>query len=267
MELNENLDQLRKQGLGLAAVSYDSPAILKHFADRQKIRFPLLSDAGSKTIRAFGVLNETVPAANPFFGVPHPVTFVVGSGGKVQSKYFEDDFRERQTLAGLMARDYGVAPAAAPGSVEAKHITIKTAASTSKVRSGQRILLSLDIGIPERMHLYAPGVTGYIAVDWKIEPTPKYEVFNVAYPASKKLHLPAIGETVPVYMGRLRLMRDIKAGPDKVLQSPLVVEGTFRYQACDDKQCFLPESVPVRWTLEVEPHDRQRVPKEIQTLK
>jgi len=37
----------------LAAISYDSEAILKYFADRRKIDFPLLADPDSKIIRAY----------------------------------------------------------------------------------------------------------------------------------------------------------------------------------------------------------------------
>ena len=29
----------------------------------------------------------------------------------------------------------------------------------------------------------------------------------------------------------------------------LTIKGTLRYQACDDKVCFRPTSVPVEWSL------------------
>jgi transcriptional regulator with GAF, ATPase, and Fis domain len=35
VELQRNLDAIRQQGLGLAAISYDSVAVLKNFTDRQ----------------------------------------------------------------------------------------------------------------------------------------------------------------------------------------------------------------------------------------
>ena len=43
MELQRNLNAIRQQGLGLAAISYDSVAVLKNFTDRLHITFPLLS--------------------------------------------------------------------------------------------------------------------------------------------------------------------------------------------------------------------------------
>ena len=42
----------------MAAISYDSVDILKSFADRKKIEFPMLADTDSKTIRAYEVLNS-----------------------------------------------------------------------------------------------------------------------------------------------------------------------------------------------------------------
>jgi hypothetical protein len=45
------------RGLTLAAISYDSPAILEDFAKRHRIDFPLLADRRSETIGGFNVLN------------------------------------------------------------------------------------------------------------------------------------------------------------------------------------------------------------------
>ena len=44
----------------------------------------------------------------------------------------------------------------------------------------------------------------------------------------------------------------------------LTIDGSFRYQACDDRECFPPESVALRWKVKVQPFDRTRVPEELQ---
>jgi len=44
----------------------------------------------------------------------------------------------------------------------------------------------------------------------------------------------------------------------------MVLEGSLRYQACDDHECYIPETVPLKWTFSFEPLDRERVPAEIQ---
>ena len=102
MELQASLANLTQQKLGLAAISYDSPAILKSFAERTNITFPLLSDPDSRIIRAWGILNETVPAASPFYGIPYPGVFILDPSGVVVAKYFEDDYRERYTASEIL---------------------------------------------------------------------------------------------------------------------------------------------------------------------
>lgn len=271
MELEKDLASIRQRGLGLAAISYDSEAILRSFADRQHITFPLLSDPESKIIKAFGIFNETSPAGTMFYGIPYPGTFVVDPQGKVVSKYFEDDYRERFTASDILDRQFGAATDSGRSVVAAKHLNLIEAAGTAVARPGQRIVLSLELELPPKMHVYAPGVQGYIPIEWKLEaggPAAKQHPFE--YPPSQKLRLEAIHETVPVYRDRVVLSREITFGPEAALRSlvtpegELVVKGSFRYQACDDKICYTPETVPVQWRFHFEGLDRQRAPSELQ---
>lgn len=271
MELQRSLDAIRKQGLGVAAISYDSVGTLKNFADRQRITYRLLSDPGSKIIRAFDILNETTKPGTVTYGIPYPGIYIVDPQGRVASKYFEDDYRERQSTAGILARQFGVSLASAESATETKHLTVTASASNTLARPGLRIALSLDIAIKPGMHLYAPGVTGYIPIDWQLEsggPAAKRPAFQ--YPASEMLRLDVIHETVPVYRGHIRIIRDIIFAQEadlKRLLTPsdeLVVKGTLHYQACDDRQCYLPQAIPLEWRFQYEGLDRQRVPAELQ---
>jgi len=172
VELEQNLDRIRKQGLGLAAISYDSVAVLKNFAERRHIAFPLLSDPESKIIRAFGILNETVKPGTPQFGIPNPGTFVLDAKGRVVAKYFEEDIRERVSSSDILVRQFGALADEASASVETNHLRLATAASTAVARPGHRIALSLELDLKPSMHVYAPGVEGYIPIEWKLEESP-----------------------------------------------------------------------------------------------
>ena len=114
VELQGRVAELRAQGLGLAAISYDSREILADFARRQGITFPLLSDVGSATITRYGILNTVAEealgpngkdpalladlrvyatvgeASERLRGIPFPGTFVVDRRGRVTSRFFED---------------------------------------------------------------------------------------------------------------------------------------------------------------------------------
>ena len=63
MELQDRAEELADQGLGVAAISYDSEAVLADFSQRRGITFPLLSDDGSEVITEFGILNTVADEA------------------------------------------------------------------------------------------------------------------------------------------------------------------------------------------------------------
>ena len=153
---------------------------------------------------------------------------------------------------------------------ETKHLRLTTTASTPVATPGHRIVLSLEIDLKPKMHVYAPGVQGYIPIEWKLEEGAAGKLQPVAYPASEMLHLEAINETVAVYRGHIRIRREITFGQEaalKALVTPsgeVIVKGTFRYQACDDRKCYVPEAVPLEWRFKYEGLDRTRVPSELQ---
>ena len=269
MELEQNRDEFRELGLGIAAISYDSVAILHAFAERRGIHFPLLSDPDSKVIREVGILNETVPHNTPFFGVPYPGSFVLDAHGVIIAKYFEDDYTKRYTSADILAHQFGIEPAASKSKVQGRQLQLTATASNSIVAAGQRVALALDINLGPNMHVYAPDVEGYIPINWTMKESPAAAAHEVTYPASEKLHLVAIDETVPVYRNHFRLTRDITIGQDAKVRPSLdsagkfTVEGTLRYQACDDRICYIPQELAVKWTFQYAEFDRERVPAEL----
>jgi hypothetical protein len=262
--LQQNYNRIQAAGLGLAAISYDSPAVLKTFAARRGITFPLLSDSESKIIRAYGILNTSVEKSSPSYGIPNPGIYVLDTRGTVKAKYFEDDYRERQTAAVILLREFGIEPATSHTSLTAKHLSLSTSASNTEARMGRHVSLIIDVDLPARVHVYAPGVQGYIPIEWKQADTPAAKATAVVFPNPKTLFLQAINEKVPVFEGRLRLIREITFGADKELapladhDGNLKLSGTLRYQACDDEKCFLPETVPLAWTFHFESLDRVR---------
>jgi DsbC/DsbD-like thiol-disulfide interchange protein len=247
--------------LGIAAISYDSVPILKSFADRMHITFPLLSDTESKIIRSYDILNETAQGMTS--GIPYPGTYILDAKGVVVEKYFEDSYTERYTASDILAKEFGAAVGAAHSTIAAKHLKLSASAGVDVAHIGQRIVLALDIDLPKGMHVYAPGVQGYIPIDFAIAESTALAAHPAVYPPSKSLHLKVIKETVPVYTDHVRVLREITMSKN-AKPGELTVDGSFRYQACDDKECFIPETVPLKWVLRVEPLDRQRAPTEIQ---
>jgi peroxiredoxin len=269
-ELDRHQNTFRRLGLGVAAVSYDSGAVLRDFAQRKNIHLTLLSDADSKFIRALGILNETVPKDSPYFGIPYPGVFVLDGKGIIRAKYFADDYRERYTSAGILLHEFGVIPPADDNEIEGKQLTLQAGASNALVSAGQTIALTLEVELKPNMHVYAPGVDGYIPIDWKMKDSDQAVARATVYPGAQKLYLKAIDETVPAFSGHFLLTRDLTIGPEEKVQGALdrsgrfSVEGTLRYQACDDRICYIPQELPIRWTFEYQTLDQQRVPGQLQ---
>ena len=270
MELQRYVDQFKKQGLGVAVITYDSVAIAADFSKRQHISFPILADPQSKAIRDFGVLNTSVPHGHMWEGVPYPGTFVVDARGIVKSKYFEDRYQDRFAAPTILLRESGSVAGTHETTVQSPYLSMKYYSTTDTVRPNLRFTLVADFALGPKMHVYTPEVKGYIPIAWRIEDSPNYAAKPPDYPKGQLFMFPEINEVVPVYQNSFRITQDVVMNSANVLQPILNgdhlvrIRGALRYQACDEKVCYLPQVVPLEWTLKVEPLDRDRVPEAIQ---
>ena len=221
-------------------------------------------------IRAFGVLNTAVPATHRSSGVPYPGTFIVDGNGVVRAKYFEDKYQDRYTAPTILMKEFGSAAGTRETLVRTDHLDMKYFSTRDVVRPNLRFTLVSEFELKPKMHVYAPGIKNYIPIRFALDPSPNYIAQPPAYPKAEILHLAAIQESVPVFQGKFRITQDVTMAGNDPLQSALSgnreikIKGQLRYQACDDKICYLPQNVPVEWVLKLEPHDQERVPEAIQ---
>jgi hypothetical protein len=269
VELESTIDEFKAQGLGVAAISYDTPEILEHFAQRMGgFSYPLLSDAESTMIRAFGIMNRNVAEGEPLHGMARPGTFVVDADGVVTSKYFEPGHRQRVTAESVLIRDFG-AGGGTRMVVDASHLRLTAYPAQDTIRPGSRVTLVMELDLPEKMHAYAPGVEGYRPVSVSIPEMPYVRVHATSFPESEIIELPAIGESVPVYHGQVRILQDVTISPrypgfDDPDIEELEIPATFFYQACDDVVCYIPSKIDLTFNLKLVQHDTQRVPEDLQ---
>jgi peroxiredoxin len=71
-------------------VCYDAPEKVKRFAERGKIKIPVLSDSESKTIEAYGM--RALSGAGEQLGSSKHGTFVIDQSGIVRSKPYLTSF-------------------------------------------------------------------------------------------------------------------------------------------------------------------------------
>ena len=290
MELQDQLETLKEQGLGVAAISYDSVEVLSDFAQRRGITFPLLADDDSSVITEFGILN-TVAAegvgdnaddpdvqadvakyvsafgANPMIvGTPYPGTFMIDGDGKVTSRFFEEFYRERNTTTNVMLKlGMGLSPIAAVEG-ETAHLKFTAYPSNTSVTVGTRFSLALDVTPGPKMHVYAPGAEekGYKVIGFNLDQPEIARIEPVSYPESEIYYFEPLDEHVPVYQEKFTILQEVvmngDARAEEVMSTmdALTLTGTLDYQACDDAICFLPQSIPVSFTDDLEMPDRQR---------
>jgi AhpC/TSA family/Disulphide bond corrector protein DsbC len=264
VELQGRVDVLKRQGIAVAAVSYDPVAVLADFSSRRGITFPLLSDPGSLTITRFGIFNTTVPETDRrTYGVPFPGTFMLNERGIVTARFFEPAYQERNTVASILAR-IGARVDVPATRISSPQLEIVSFATDSTVAPGTRFSLVLDARPARGIHVYAPGVSGYQPISLTIEPQQWVTIRSAQYPRPDDYYFRPLNETVRVYQRPFRIVQDVALDASTEAQSALKdvpsveLKGMLTYQACDDKVCFSPQSVPLTWSLKVRPLDRER---------
>lgn len=262
------IPRFTKQGVKFAAISYDSVEILKFFADRHKIEYPMLADPDSKIIRAYGVFNHEATGMQK--GFARPGYFFIDTNGVIREKFFEAKYRERLTGNSIVSKLFPELGQEAMETRDAPHLQLALEQSDRSGVPGTRITISAEVRLPPDVHVYAPGAQGYKPVQLLIDPLPDLDFKPAVYPPSKILFLPAIKEKVPVFEGTFRISMDVKINSSAGFWGSLgkdgktfAITGKLQYQACDKTLCYPPASVPVKWQLQVFPLDRTRAPVEI----
>jgi Disulphide bond corrector protein DsbC/AhpC/TSA family len=228
----------------------------------------MLADPDSKTIQAYGVLNQEATGMQK--GFARPGYFFIDPNGVIREKFFEAKYRERLTGNSIISKLFPELGQEVTETVEAPHLHLALEQSDRVGVPGTRLTLVAEVRLPPDVHVYAPGTQGYKPIKLVIEPIPQLELKPAAYPPSKTLYLPAIKERVPVFEGTFRIRQDVKVSSGTELAGSLgkdgksfTISGKLEYQACDKTICYLPTSVPVKWQLQVFPLDRTRAPVDI----
>ncbi len=251
----------------------------------------MLSDAGSATIKKYGILNPLVEqalgpnrddpgvkadvrkylsgvGARPeLAGIPFPGTFVIDRQGRVTARFFEDSYVERNTVSSLLIRLGGNSDAPTTATrIATNHLDVITYPSDPAVAPGNRFALVVEVEPHSKLHVYAPGAeaSGYRVISLAMQPNPLVRVLPVQYPASEIYYFKPLNQRVPVFQKPFRLIQELVLDGTPATQEALrgkqelTLTGTLQYQACDEKLCYNPVSVPLSWTLTLRNIIRER---------
>ncbi len=114
----EMFPQLEANGVGLVAISPQTPKHNAFTADQHKLRFPVLSDAGNQVARQFGLvyavpaeqkklyksvfINLPLTNGDESWELPLPATYVIGTDGKVLYAQAYADYTRRPEVSEVL---------------------------------------------------------------------------------------------------------------------------------------------------------------------
>jgi hypothetical protein len=269
------------RGIKLAAISYDNTEILKEFGGRFHIEYPLLSDPHSEIIRSFGLVDpDNGPNNLPEYAkkdMALPGFIYVDKQGVVHEKFFGVRYFDRYTANNALGKLFPELLEASGPPIETAQFKVIVRQSDREAIPGSRVTVMLDVILPKGMHIYAPEVKGYKPVKLVIDSLEEFRVKDSKYPQPRIKLLPAIKESVPVYVGRFRIAQDLMVVPSRQLMESLNtlgkgrefgkvfnIHGHLQYQACDKTTCYPPAEIPLSWQLRVHQYDDVRASEKIQ---
>lgn len=225
---------LEKNGVHIAAISYDAPETLAAFARKYGIGYPLLSDRDSAAIRRFGIFNCNMAPDLRSYGVPHPVEYLLAPDGVVIRKYFVANYQHRVTGSAVALREFGEAGAnAASVTLRSGALAVAIGLAADKAFAGQEISYYARFDLEPGWHIYS--TTSITFDDPRI--------------VRQALDLP---ETSSVYSGSFTALGTL------LLKFPLpdgeiVLPGRLSFQQCSETTCEAPQQIPFTLPLTLEP--------------
>lgn len=296
VELQRDQQVFQRAGYGLAAISYDGEAVLHEFASRKGITFPLLSDHESAVIRAFSVANRRyvkgtlldvnseqitdAPGDVPVYGVAYPSVFVIDPKGRILWRFVSEADELRLTGTAILERSVGVIADGNRRTLTNGRVQLVVTANNTEAGLGNRLRIGVEFKMPPGFHFYGPEVgRTYHGLEWKMDPSSCWYDNDPEYPRPEFRHFAFEDGELPVYAGDVRISRELVLKPVLSANEPSLfrlfqkvcldsnsrvkASGVVSFQACDERQCYPPQSIAVEWKFHFVPPDLQRASPEL----
>ena len=133
----------------------------------------------------------------------------------------------------------------------------KTAVNTSALQIGKNAWAAVVVEVNPGFHAqsHTPLDPIYIPFTMKLDENPDLKFGDVRYPPGKIESYPGLGN-LSVYTGRIVLYVPVEVKGD-AKPEPIKITGRVRYQVCDEKACYPPESPTFKIETEVVPANAQ----------
>lgn len=110
-------------------------------------------------------------------------------------------------------------------------------------KSGDAVVTG-TVGIGFHIQANPTSQPNLVPTTLTIEPAENFELGEITYPEGKTYRLQNSDHDLKTYEGSFEIKVSLKA-KDRAKLGKAEVKGKLRFQACNDKICFFPSSVPV----------------------
>ncbi len=165
----------------------------------------------------------------------------------------------RRAGAAALAVVAALIAAAAPAAAQLRRIPAELTpiVESDGVRPGTTVRAALQVSLPDGFHVQSnkPRDPLLIPTELALDAPAGVEVVELVFPEASDFKQEGLPEPLLVFERQFAI--GVRLSLDPTLRTgELAVPARLRYQACDDKVCFKPESVPLEWTLKLKPLDR-----------
>lgn len=126
-------------------------------------------------------------------------------------------------------------------------VQVNALLSHDRLAPGQNFRIAVVVDLAAPWHINAnPAGEGLVPTEVKWDG----DITGITYPPGQQTKVEWADAPVPLYEGRVVIFADgrLSAGATR---GPFKLTGTLRYQACDDKTCLAPKTVPLTVETEV----------------
>ncbi len=272
VEMQETQPQFEAAAIKLYAVSYDEQAALSDFARDHGITYTLLSDADSRVIREYGIMNTGISKHEaPFYGMAYPGTYIIDEQGIVIAKYFSRHIAMRENAETFIDSALGTMFANETHhqmSEEDEDVSIDVSFyGGSAFKHGLQRKIVVRFKLRDGLHINGePVPTGMVATSVTIDGPEGFHSGEPSYPPSEPLRLEAMNADLQVWSGQVDIVIPVwvndplaPLNSQEMTQDSVDLTINVRYQACDDKTCRIPRTETFPMRIPIEPATTPRV--------
>ena len=154
VEFQDKIAEFQEKGISIISISYDSVQVLKEFAEKYQITYPLLSDVNSDVIRMFGIFNTSIDSKHRWFGIPYPGIYIVDNNLTVVKKQFEKTYYERPTAETVLIKHLNKKVETFIQRFKNSYMTGSFAISDTTAYPAQILTISIHSSMKNNFHLY-----------------------------------------------------------------------------------------------------------------